>query len=224
MLNPKNEKYSKEYLRENINILDGNEVYRVTDVLKCHCNPEIKEEPVFLSELLNKPEYEGTILREYIEKSKKPFDYKLMKEIIESHMYKIEPYDDNHVLVHIRSGDDLNNRGLGNKRNFAMFLSVILKKIPLDKIVVIVTTMHYGHAEYESIYNVSGWTYSEESRNKNIDYLYKLIEKIPHEVKIQSSIDTDTDFMHLILSKNMYSLKSTGGFSIVVKTLHDLFR
>ena len=52
MLNSANEKYTKEYLKEIVKVLDGNEVYRVTDVLRCHSDPEIEERPIFLSELL----------------------------------------------------------------------------------------------------------------------------------------------------------------------------
>ena len=126
------------------------------------------------------------------------------------------------VLIHVRTGDDYTKRGLGNPRNLNIYLKQI-NKIPKDKTIVLVTTMHYGHAEFDSLYAARTWLYSEKSRNKNIDLLHDFIKQIPHEVKIQSSVDTDIDFLHLILAKNIVALNTSGGFSRVIDILNKLF-
>jgi len=222
MLNSKNEKYTYEYLKEAINILDGNEVYRITDILKCHCKE--MERPFFIHKLLTETEYEGTIMRQYVERTQNgPFDYMTLRDIVSNHKHKIDPYDDKYVVVHVRTGDDYNDRGLGNPRNRKIYLNQF-NKIPKDKIIILVTTMHYGHAEFDSIYSARTWVYSEESRDQNLKLLHDFIKDIPQEVKIQSSIDTDIDFLHLLYAENVVLLNTTGGLSIVVDILHRLLR
>ena len=53
----------------------------------------------------------------------------------------IEPYDDDYLLVHIRTGDDINGRGLANKDNYNFYLSKI-KELGKDKKIVLVTALH----------------------------------------------------------------------------------
>ena len=135
---------------------------------------------------------------------------------------KIKIYNENYVLVHLRTGDDIKKRGLGNKENFNFYINA-LKKYK-NKKVVLVTAMHYGHSNAEKkLYTGTNYRYTEKSKNKNIELVKKLIEKIPNEVIICSNTETDKDLIKLTFSKNVIFSSRSGGFSRIVNSLHNIY-
>ena len=217
MINPKNEKYKNDYLNEIIKILKDNEVYRVCDLLK------FKKTHKVIIELFKNDIYKDTIMRKYCQENNKK-NLKNLYEIIKSYMLdnKIKIYDENYVLVHIRSGDDIGKRGLGNNVNFNYFLNTIKKY--KNKKVVLVTAMHYGHSNAsKKIYSGKQYVYTDNSKQKNISLINKLISKIPNEVLICSNSNTDIDLVKLTLSKNVIFSNKAGGFAKTVESLHNIY-
>ena len=217
MINPKNEKYTKEYLNDNIKVLKDNEVYRICDLLK------FKKTHKVIIELLKNDIYKNTIMRKYCEKNISK-NLNNLYTIIKKYMLdnEIKVYGNDYVLVHIRSGDDITRRGLGNSVNFNYFLNSIKKY--KNKKVVLVTAMHYGHSNAtKKLYNGKKYVYTDTSKNKNIDLIHKLISKIPNEVIICSNSNTDNDLVKLTLSKNVIFSSKAGGFARTVESLHKLF-
>jgi len=223
MINKENQKFTEEQLHKELQILKNNEVYRISDLMRF----KIKHRVV--DELMTNSEYEGTLMRQFFENcskhrvnNKTSRLYETAKEFMIKN--KIKVYGDNHILVHIRTGDDLSFRGLMNSKNFLFYLNMINRYRKFNKTVVLVTALHYGSNPKSKLYNVHKWKYSDESKNKNVQLLRKLISYIRLPVKICSNIDTDLDLIKLIFSKHVIACPNSGGFSKVVISLHNLFK
>ena len=218
MLNKYNNIYTIAYLKQNIKVLKNNEIYRVHDMMAKNNNKK-----GIAKEILDNDIYKGTILEEYVRTTKTKSNYTLLCDIIKQRTVNIKSYDNNYVFIHIRTGDDIKSRGLGNQKNIDQYLSQI-KQYPQDKIMVIVTALHYGHSAHSKIYNGSKWLYNEASHNTNINLLHDFIKLIPNKVEIISNSDVDTDMLYLGHAKNLITLTTSGGFSKVVKKINDILQ
>ena len=200
MLNKYNNIYTIAYLKQNIKVLKNNEIYRVHDMMAKN-----NDKKGIVKEILDNDIYKGTILEEYVRTTKTKSNYTLLCDIIKQRTVNIKSYDNNYVFIHIRTGDDIKSRGLGNQKNIDQYLSQI-KQYPQDKIMVIVTALHYGHSAHSKIYNGSKWLYNEASHNTNINLLHDFIKLIPNKVEIISNSDVDTDMLYLGHAKNLITL------------------
>jgi len=218
MKNPENKELTIEYLDKNIKILKNNEIYRICDLLK------FKKTHGAVKRIINNDIYKETIMRKYFDENNKPKNLNRLYVLTKNYMLnnKIKIYDNNYLLVHIRTGDDINKRGLNNSSNFNFYLDRI-NKHP-KKIVVIVTAMHYGHSNKENkLYGGTKYLYSDNNKNINLQRLHELIKKIPNKVLICSNINTDIDLVKLTFSKNVIFCMKAGGFAKTVNTLHEKF-
>lgn len=206
MRNSKNKIWIKEYIKSKVKVLKGNEIYRVGDV------KNFSDKMNVVREILSNKKYKNTILYDFFsepQKGKRNFIriFKRKKGILK----KI--YDDDYILVHIRTGDDLKFRGL-NKKN----QDTLLKKIheySVNKKVIIVTAMHYGHKESSKFYKQTTYTYTDTSYEKNIDLIYDFIQRINNPVvDIISNENVDIDLLHLVHCKNLVASETAGKFAL----------
>jgi hypothetical protein len=201
-----------------ISILKDNEVYRVFDLL------QRSEKDELVMELLSNPKYENTILRRYFEQVGNPTgdrDIPKLLDIIKQWAsdHKLAPYNDDYVLVHVRSGDEIKRRGLLNPVNVE-FYKKELANYP-DKKVVIVTALHYGHMNTGSkLYRSTKNSYSKESEETNKKVLKDFIDSIPQEVSVMSHSNVDIDLCHLALCKNLIATPNAGGFATIILELN----
>lgn len=207
--------WTRDKLINSLVLLKNNEIYRVADIL----NVEYRESK-FIKTLKKEDCWKNTIMRDYVEATQARNDFNLLYNIIveKADEWMIEPYDDDYLLVHIRTGDDINERGLANKDNYNFYLSKI-KELGKDKQIILVTALHYGHHE-KHIH--AKWVYKEENLHKNIDLLLKLIYEIPYPIEILSSEEVDFDLIYLSLAKNLLVSEHSGGFSNVVKQVNKI--
>ena len=88
--------------------------------------------------------------------------------------YKINKYfDDNYIVLHIRTGDDLKKRGL--TQNNINLLILKLNKFELTKKVIIITALHYGHSKQSNLFQSKKYIYNQKNYTTNIQNIHKLI-------------------------------------------------
>lgn len=204
-------------MQNKIKVLKGNEVYRVYDLLGKDKNDKL------VKELLSNSEYYCTIMGEYFEMGYGKYDYESLYNIVKLYSESIDLYDDNYVLVHVRTGDDYKVRGLANEDNFNFYLNEI-NKYPLDRTIVLVTAMHYGHKRNSKLYKGKANLYSDESYFYNIELLDNLISRIEHKVEICSNENVDLDLCYLSLADNLIATPNAGGFAKVVLELNKIHK
>tara|TARA_B110000971_G_scaffold88096_3_gene90504 strand:- start:1603 stop:2874 length:1272 start_codon:yes stop_codon:yes gene_type:complete len=199
-------------------VLKDNEIYRIGDVIDF----DNRNKGVF-DELKNNDQYNGTLLKNYILNTKINRNMKLLYNLTKKKAQElnIELYDDNYLVVHIRTGDDLNKRGLNNSKNFNFYVNNINEK-GAGKTIIIVTAMHYGNKADSKIYKCQKWVYDPINLVTNIKLLRNLISKIKHKVIIVSNEDVDLDIINLSLAKNLLICPDSGKFSKLVKHLNDI--
>tara|TARA_B110000211_G_scaffold106850_1_gene124048 strand:+ start:2324 stop:3595 length:1272 start_codon:yes stop_codon:yes gene_type:complete len=199
-------------------VLKDNEIYRIGDVIDF----DNRNKGVF-DELKNNDQYNGTLLKNYILNTKINRNMKLLYNLTKKKAQElnIELYDDNYLVVHIRTGDDLNKRGLNNSKNFNFYVNNINEK-GAGKTIIIVTAMHYGNKADSKIYTSQKWVYDPINLVTNIKLLRNLISKIEHKVIIVSNEDVDLDIINLSLAKNLLICPDSGKFSKLVKHLNDI--
>lgn len=207
--------WTRDKLINSLVLLKNNEIYRVADIL----NVEYRESK-FIRRLKKEDCWKNTIMKDYVEATNARNDFNLLYNLIvkKTDECMIEPYDDDYLLVHIRTGDDINGRGLANKDNYNFYLSKI-KELGKDKKIVLVTALHFGHHEKNRHFR---WIYKEDIFQKNIDLLLKLIHEIPYSIEILSSEEVDSDLIYLSLAKNLLVSEHSGGFSNVVKQVNKI--
>lgn len=206
-----NNKWDIELIKEKVKVLKDNHVYRVADVSKFPRKHKI------VIELLNNPKYKGTLLQQYHKENEKDFFKVLLKN-----KNKIQHYNDDYILVHLRTGDDIKIRGI--ERNTESLLEQ-LKKFDKSKKVIIVTAMHYGHhrSDYR-FYKGTQYIYTDESYNKNIELIHNFIKKLEHKVEdILSNENIDIDLLHLVFCKNLVASKNAGGFATNIIEWHKKY-
>lgn len=200
-----------------LKILKGNEIYRVGDLLNMPLSHKV------CKHLLTDDTYKGTIMRRYLELNSQdttnlPLLYSIVVEYQE--INNIPLYDDSHVLIHIRMGDETKRRGLENSDNINFYLKELEKY--QDKKIVIVTALHYGHKENSTLYTKKANIYNVDSYNKNIDLLNNFLYKLtPRDIEICSNT-TDEDLVKLTMCKNLIATPEAGLFSKTVLELNRL--
>ena len=218
MLCPENSHVTCKYIKNQVKVLKDNEIYRIGDVIDF----DNRNKGVF-DELKNNDQYNGTLLKNYILNTKINRNMKLLYNLTKKKAQElnIELYDDNYLVVHIRTGDDLNKRGLNNSKNFNFYVNNINEK-GAGKTIIIVTAMHYGNKADSKIYTSQKWVYDPINLVTNIKLLRNLISKIKHKVIIVSNEDVDLDIINLSLAKNLLICPDSGKFSKLVKHLNDI--
>jgi hypothetical protein len=200
-----------------IEILKGNEIYRVHDILNFPKGYGITKE------LLENPIYKDTIMYNYFQKTtNENKDLNLLYEVLKEYQEKnsIQLYDDSYVLLHVRTGDDFRNRGLMNLGNIKFYLDSLVE-YP-DKKIVLVTAMHYGNKENSKYYRGEKNLYREDSYNKNIELLNNFIEQLPREAELCSNSNIDIDFVKLVMCKNLIAREQAGGFAKIIIQLNKI--
>lgn len=219
MKSDSNQQWTRDKIKTKLKILQNNEAYRIGDCLRFAKNHKA------IIEILKNPRYKDTLLFRLFQQLKKNIPEvakkKLFFELMISEYQKniIKVYDDDFVVVHIRLGDDLNNRCL-NKKNQEILLKK-LKEFPSKKI-IIVTALHYGHSNLkESLYNSKTFQYTDKNYEKNLDALEAFISELENPLEdIISSENIDNDFICLVFSSNMVHSQHSGRFSCLAHEWH----
>ena len=204
MINKINNKWNINIIKDKIKVLKDNEIYRIGDVL--HIN---NKNSAIVKEIMSNEIYKDKLLYQYFNNESKDF-----YDILIKNKNKIDKYfDDNYIVMHIRLGDDLNGRCL-TESNKKKFLDK-LKQFDLNKKVIIITAMHYGHNSNSSkFYSGKSYCFNEKSYNKNIFNVHKLISDMDHELEdIISNDNIDLDYLNLVFCENLVALDTAGGFA-----------
>lgn len=201
--------WTHEKIKESIKLLKNNEIYRIGDVVNFKTNHKV------IQELLSNNIYNDTILKNYFFHNKKIDILEIIHEKKNKLNLDLTEYNES-LLVHIRLGDDINGRGLGNPKVFNYFKDNI-NNCRFQNI-VIVTALHYGINQDSKIYTNGKWKYNDANYESNIDILYKLIQLLKNKhIKIISNLDVDVDLIYLSYSKHLLICPLTGSFSKLVK-------
>ena len=215
MINKNNNKWNINIIKDKIKVLKDNEIYRIGDVL--HIN---NKNSAIVKEIMSNEIYKDKLLYQYFKNESKDF-----YDILIKNKNKIDKYfDDNYIVMHIRLGDDLNGRCLTNS-NKNKFLER-LKQFDLNKKVIIITAMHYGHNLNSSkFYSGKTYCYNDKSYKENIDKIHKLISEMDHELyNIISNENVDLDYLNLVFCENLVALDSAGGFAKSVIKFHKKYK
>lgn len=215
MRNDINNKWTIDKIRDKVKVLKDNEIYRIGDVL-CMNN----KKSLIVKEIMSNEIYKDKLLYQYFDKDSKDFF-----EIIQSNKNKINEYfNDDYIVMHIRTGDDLNGRCLtdSNRRKFLDKL----KEFDLNKKVIIITAMHYGHNSSSSkFYSGKSYCYNDKSYEENLSKIHKLISDMDHKLEdIISNEDIDLDFLNLVFCENLVALDTAGGFAKCVNKYHKRYK
>ena len=204
MINKINNKWNINIIKDKIKVLKDNEIYRIGDVL-CINN----KNSAIVKEIMSNEIYKDKLLYQYFKNESKDF-----YDILIKNKNKIDKYfDDNYIVMHIRLGDDLNGRCL-TESNKKKFLDK-LKQFDLNKKVIIITAMHYGHNSNSSkFYSGKSYCFNDKSYDENIFNVHKLISDMDHEVDdIISNYNIDLDYLNLVFCENLVALDTAGGFA-----------
>ncbi len=215
MLNEQNEKWTIQTITNAIKVLKNNEIYRLGDGIKFKKTHKVRKH------ILENPKYDNTILKIfYQDPSTNPNLYKIVER--KKNILNFVPFGDDTLIVHIRSGDDLLKRGLGNKKNMDFFVHEINKSKCAR--VKIVTALHYGHSNADdSLYKCRTFIYKEINHTQNIEKIYELISKLNKPVGIISNENVDVDTVNLVFCRQLLTSNETGAFSKMVKKLQNEF-
>ena len=218
-----------------IQTLKDNEIYRINDVVnlaryqKYHTHAVCKV-------ILDNDKYKDTILHKFLEdityesKSVSKYDILLKAAIFCDKKLSTKSYDNNKLLVHIRSGDNYLVSGLGNIEIFESLKNRIHQYVSDHSNItdiIIVTSLHYGHKLDSKIYSSHLYCYSTINHNKNITKIYQFVTALKNiisdkvRISLHSSKNIDFDFVTLIKAKNI--ITSEGGFSNLVKKINLLY-
>ena len=233
-----NEKYTKQYLGENIVVLKDNEVYRMNDVIKAKLRHKI------IKKLQQNKKYENTLLKTYLDKYVetdfcKKYDsknntpntnnfkhnilYGCLLDYIKDDTNDITSYDNTHLHVHLRLGDLIHKFKIEKRALLIKIQQYISKHSDISKI-VIVTAFHYGQPvkkTINNIYNPGKYSYDNKKHAQNLNLLHEFISVLNYPVIIQSSQDVDRDFCMLSTARHL--IISYFGFSKLVKIMNDKY-
>jgi hypothetical protein len=197
-----------------VKVLKDNEIYRVADVKKFDKTHKV------VKEILRSKKYKKTLLKHFFQG-----EYKDLYDVIveKKDDYKIDYFDENYIVVHLRTGDDLNERGL-TIPNMIKILKEI-KKYDKKKKVIIITAMHYGHHRTSNkFYTGKLWCYNDKNYQENLKRIHYFISKLEHElVDFVSNEDIDLDIMHLVFCKNLVYSPSCGAFARAIGEWHTKY-
>jgi hypothetical protein len=216
MKNSINSKWTLDLIKNKVKILEDNEVYRIGDILLCDCYNH--KNSILAKEILSKEIYKNTLLYKYFNSSNS------FLEILLQNKNKVNKYyDDNYIILHIRTGDDLIKRGLTQK-NINLLISK-LNQYSLNKKVIIITALHYGHSKKSTLFDSKKFIYNENNYKTNIEKIHLLISQINHEVEdIISNKDIDLDLLNLVFCKNLVASETSGNFAKIIIKYHNYLK
>lgn len=216
MKNSINSKWTLDLIKNKVKILEDNEVYRIGDILLCDCYNH--KNSILAKEILSKEIYKNTLLYKYFNSSNS------FLEILLQNKNKVNKYyDDNYIILHIRTGDDLIKRGL-TKKNINLLISK-LNQYSLNKKVIIITALHYGHSKKSTLFDSKKFIYNENNYKTNIEKIHLLISQINHEVEdIISNKDIDLDLLNLVFCKNLVASETSGNFAKIIIKYHNYLK
>lgn len=206
-----------EYLKKTVVTLKDNFIYRFSDSINVGKSHKIN------SEILSNPIYNDTIL--YHTHKKATTNNRgdkliiLLDEIKNfGNRKKINSYGNNHLVVHIRLGDIVDQF---IKKTPSIIKSITDKCNTNKEIenIVIVTALHYGQPVTSNIFYKAGqYSYNNKSYEDNFNALYSFCKKLNKKIIIQSSPNADDDIF--FLSTATHLITSNGGFSKLVGELN----
>ena len=129
---------------EDVVVLKRNSVYRVSDVFYRRGWRWQKDRKA----ILNDAEFKDTIMFDYLTEKRGEGDFKTFRKIVKRHSEKNQypQADPNHLVVHMRLGDVMDNhrkqRCMNSYNEF--YERDNIKNLPITK-VIIVTALHFGH-------------------------------------------------------------------------------
>ncbi len=212
--NEKNKKWTEKIIRDKVKVLKDNEIYRVADVKK------FQKTHAVVKEILRSKKFKKSLLRHYFKGNYEDL-YEVLVEKKDS--FGLNYFGEDHVIVHLRTGDDLGERGL-TIPNMVKILKKI-KKYNKDKKIIIITAMHYGHSRTSNkFYTGKIWCYNDKNYEENIKRIHYFISKLEHELEdIVSNTNVDLDIMNLVFCKNLVYSETCGAFARAVGEWHKRF-
>lgn len=207
-------------LSNKIVLLKTNEHYRFGDVI-FHKGYRWKESNKFI---LNNKEFEGTILREYIERS--PFNnyntvngnyLPLLKSIINNRIKngKYELPGNKELVMHLRLGDIVNCKQKFLRKQYIKIINNHIQKNKINKL-TICCAFHYGNYLERNL-----WIFDKNKHLLNIKRVTELFRKILNIpniiIDVRSSENIDLDLIYM--SKAKFFQMDTGGFSMIINSL-----
>lgn len=207
-----------EYLINKLVVIKSNPYYRIGDIFydieKRHYKETDKKA------ILEKNEFNNTILKEYLLQNKKKRDYKLLLNIInkklEDSNYKIP--DKNTLVIHLRAGDTVVLDWFLKKDHEGIIRKTLKQNLNINK-VVFVCCLQYGDYKKKN-----KWEFSEEKNNLNKQKIRNLLKKLlisfpSLKFDIVSNKEIDKDIIYMVKSK--YFIEDKGNISKLIKELRD---
>lgn len=204
---------------QKISILKENKVYRINDIF---AGAGIRFERDSKS-ILTEPQYNNTILFDYLQNKQKERDILMMQKIIDRHidLHNYPTPEENELVIHLRLGDLLNQKKDVN--HYYETFKNLNKKIDFKKFstISIVTALHFGSFDDHP---KGPWNMFSEKAQENsfafFRYAESEINKAGHSVNLISSNNIDKDFCYM--AKSQWFVKSKRGFSgLISKLLPD---
>jgi hypothetical protein len=186
---------------DKIKILKNNRVYRISDVFYERGDETPPQWERNQALILSDPQYEGTILRDYLTRKKKHKDFSCWRDVVREHAKKnsYEVANRFDLVVHMRLGDVMVIPKAIKVRNVISAYDNFYDKVDIDGLdisrVVVVTAMHFGADE-----TTGRFFYSDEAKDKSVEVFRSLEEQtrgigLPFELVSNDNIDADIAFM-----------------------------
>lgn len=201
---------------QEISTLKENKVYRINDVF---AGIGIRSERDRKS-ILTEPQYNNTILFNYLQNKQKERDILTMQKIIDRHidLHNYPTPEENELVIHLRLGDVLDHeshvkgwyelyKDLNKKINFKIFSKIS-----------IVTALHFG--SFDDRPEGPAFMFSKKAQENSFKffrYVESKINKAGHSVNLISSNNIDKDFCYM--AKSQWFVKSKRGFSHLISKL-----
>lgn len=174
--------------------------------------------------ILTKPEYQGTILYDYLLNHKKEPDFDALKAAIKHYVHRNPHEEPTHdeLVVHLRLGDIMDidrrrRRAIKSYVNQNIADRINPKGQGITK-VTIVTALHYGSNEKDGKN-----FYSEKSRDDSLNLIRHVENQFREKglpVKLKSSDNFDEDLAYMAAS-NHFVRSRTQLMEIIVPLLKD---
>lgn len=207
-----------EELINKLVIIKSNPYYRIGDIF--YDTKQRHYEGIDVKGVLEKKEFDNTILREYLIKHKKKSDYKLLLNIInrKEKEYSYEIPDKNTLVIHLRAGDTVVFNWF-LKKDYKDLIEQKLKKNPNINKIVFVCCLQYGDYKEKN-----RWMYSIEKNNLNKIKIKKLFKKLlisfpnlKFDLISNREIDKDITFM----VKSNFFISDKGNISKLIEELRN---
>lgn len=195
-----------------LEILKENSVYRMNDIVYMFGDRWQQDRQTILST----KEFEGTILRDYLESKRFELDFSCFKAVVKAHSAKYEQPHERALVVHLRLGDIMDPqsghgfRGYEFCKNLYPNLNIELPS-EIDQCTV-VTALHYAANS-----NDGQHFYTEESETKSyeiLDLVKSRFESMGLKVNVKSSRNVDEDIC--FMSQSRCFLKGNSGLSKLI--------